>query len=411
MPDTGARHNTGDSRPPPLTPPPCDLSGLEFMPLKLQTLFDSDFYALSSGDEFKVGLKLWGKSWHEKPAASLPGDEKLLAMKAGVALDVWRQLAPMALHKWVLCSDGRYYHPTVAREALKAWIERIGFRKRGASGAAARAKTEFDTKPYDVLKAQADQYLAALEPGAAISSISLSLPETLVELPPEPAQDEAEVVGKSAKGRDSGGERSRRDKNPSGSKKDSFFIDDGWTLDDVAIEDAQASGLSQAEIDAAATQHLEFWRGNGSRKTREGWAAQWRSRIDDIAEDPEVRRKLLRGRVKVHGVKLSGPPTKGPQWWRDAGAKLHSANAGVWTATWSRCAPRETHGVVVAASTEAAARINAGETGIDAQAVLGFAIRAIDPEQIKLAELARIDPQRARIQGWDGEQAGEGAPQ
>ena len=40
------------SQPEPLTPPECDLRGMPFMPLDIVRLFDSDLYALSTGDEF-----------------------------------------------------------------------------------------------------------------------------------------------------------------------------------------------------------------------------------------------------------------------------------------------------------------------------------------------------------------------
>ena len=50
-----------DQLPEPLTPAECDLRGMPYMPLDLVTLFDSDLYALSTGDEFKAALTLWGK--------------------------------------------------------------------------------------------------------------------------------------------------------------------------------------------------------------------------------------------------------------------------------------------------------------------------------------------------------------
>ncbi len=121
-PDAGAR-------PEPLSPPDCDLRGLAFMPLDIVRLFDSDFFALSSGDEFKAALSLWGKAFLQVPAGSLPADERILAHLSGSGAS-WPALREMALHGWVLCSDGRLYHPVVCEKAREAWKRRLAQRER-----------------------------------------------------------------------------------------------------------------------------------------------------------------------------------------------------------------------------------------------------------------------------------------
>lgn len=404
MAEETAGHNTGDSLVAPLTPPACDLTGLEFMPLKLQSLFDSDFYALSSGDEFKVGLKLWGKSWHEKPAASLPSDETLLAKKAGVSLETWRQLAPMALHKWIKCSDGRLYHPTVAREALRAWIDRIGYRKRGSAGAAGKAKSAFNPATFDDLKEQAEHFLAALENGAASTPSCLKQAGELPEAPNPPAKRDLQDGDKSAKGsgvEGSEGKGSEVKKTPSGSKNNILLsIDDGWALDEAAIEDGIVQGFTRPELEAAATQHRSWWNTNqpNAKKTCDGWVQQWRKRLDDLADDPEARSKLMRaGGAKVRRPEFSPAPAKGPQWWRDAGAKLHATNPAAWTSSFAGAIPHTERGIVTAATEAAAQRINDSATGLDVTALIGFPIRAVDPEEARIQELERTDPARAQL--------------
>lgn len=137
------------SAPQPLTPAQCDLRGLQFMPLDVGRVMDSDLFALTTGDEFKAAFALWCKSWTQVPAASLPTDERLLARFAGVNLAEWRGLGEMALRGWALCSDGRYYHPVVSEKALEAWSDRIAHRKRSAAANAAKSKKEFDPTPYE----------------------------------------------------------------------------------------------------------------------------------------------------------------------------------------------------------------------------------------------------------------------
>lgn len=111
----------------PLVPAECDLTGMPFMPLQVQRLLDSDLFALSTGDEFKAAVALWCKSWNQKPAGSLPADERVLAHLASAKQ--WKRVREMAMRGWVLCSDGRYYHPIVAENVLEAWARREDFRE------------------------------------------------------------------------------------------------------------------------------------------------------------------------------------------------------------------------------------------------------------------------------------------
>lgn len=123
--------------PPPLTPPDCDLRGLPYLPLDMARLFDSEFYALSTGDEFKAGVSLWCKSITQLPAGSLPADDRMLAYLSGAGAN-WCNVKEMALHGWIKCSDGRLYHRTVAEKVVDAWNARIASRARTEAARAAR---------------------------------------------------------------------------------------------------------------------------------------------------------------------------------------------------------------------------------------------------------------------------------
>ena len=110
--------------PEPLTPPDCDLSDFQYMDLDVRRLRDSKFAAGPSGEAFRAGVLLWCAAWHQVPAASLPDDDKWLARATGTKKSKWTQIKPIALHGWVLCSDGRYYHPVIAERALRAWLKK-----------------------------------------------------------------------------------------------------------------------------------------------------------------------------------------------------------------------------------------------------------------------------------------------
>lgn len=115
--------------PAPLIPADVDLRGMPWMPLDTVRLIDSDLFALSTGDEFKAAVALWCKSWTQVPAASLPNDDRILAHLSGTA-SRWKRVKAMCMRGWVLCDDGRYYHPVIAEKAMEAWKEREEFQDR-----------------------------------------------------------------------------------------------------------------------------------------------------------------------------------------------------------------------------------------------------------------------------------------
>jgi hypothetical protein len=107
--------------------PDCDLRDFAFMPLDVVRLRDSDIAALSSGDEFRCAVLLWCASWHQLPAASLPDDDQILSQLAGFGRVVkeWKKVRNGALRGWVVCADGRLYHPVVAEKAREAWRAKL----------------------------------------------------------------------------------------------------------------------------------------------------------------------------------------------------------------------------------------------------------------------------------------------
>lgn len=141
---------------PPLVPPDVDLRDFAFMPLDVVRLRDSDLSASANGEEFRAAVLLWCAAWHQVPAASLPHDDAILSALAGFGRVVkeWLKVKKGALRGWVLCSDGRLYHPVVAEKARDAWESKKKQRDRTAAARAARlslsakgATTEDATSP------------------------------------------------------------------------------------------------------------------------------------------------------------------------------------------------------------------------------------------------------------------------
>lgn len=132
----------------PLVPADLDLRDFQYMPLDVVRLVDSDLSAIATGDEFKAAVWLWCKAWHQVPASSLPNDDRMLALLAGYGRDLkeWRKVRETALRGFVLCDDGRLYHPVIAEKALEAADAK---RRR-------REQTEAATKARAARKAQRD---------------------------------------------------------------------------------------------------------------------------------------------------------------------------------------------------------------------------------------------------------------
>lgn len=126
--------------PAPLTPSDCDLRDFQFMPVDIVRLFASEFHALASDAEWRAGVTLWLKSFHQVPAGSMPDDDVQLcrAAELGRDLKAWRKVKERAMHGWVLCDDGRWYHPTVCEKANEAWARKQFQRERSRKANEAR---------------------------------------------------------------------------------------------------------------------------------------------------------------------------------------------------------------------------------------------------------------------------------
>ena len=139
-----------DQLPPPPVPADVDLRGHDWMPLYGERLFGSATWIESSDAARIAALRLW---WHsfakEKPAASLPDNDRLLAVYAGYGevVRAWKKIKAEAMRGWVLCSDGRWYHLVVAEIAMESWQRQQDHQESNA------AKTERQRRWRERLKA------------------------------------------------------------------------------------------------------------------------------------------------------------------------------------------------------------------------------------------------------------------
>ena len=101
--------------PKPMSPPACDLHGYEFMPLFGAKLFESDFWSEANDTQRCAALRLWWAAWRQVPAGSLPTKDAVLCRLAGFEdnLKRWAKVKAIVLHGFILCADGRLYHPLI----------------------------------------------------------------------------------------------------------------------------------------------------------------------------------------------------------------------------------------------------------------------------------------------------------
>lgn len=141
-----------EALPDPLVPPEVDLRGMEWMPYYGDRLGRSSFNSVCSDSAWRAGHNLWWAAWNNVPASSLPNDEAQLARYADLGRDIkgFRKVKEDALHGFVLCSDGRLYHPFIAELALQAWDKRLKERERKARW---RAGTSLKETEWGALRA------------------------------------------------------------------------------------------------------------------------------------------------------------------------------------------------------------------------------------------------------------------
>jgi hypothetical protein len=126
-----------DELPDPLVPEEVDLRDFPTMPLDTLRLLDSEFIAASTPKNFKAAVMLWCHSWHQVPASSVPNSAQWLRIHSGLGRD-WPRAKQQVLYGFILCSDGRYYHPVIAEMALQSFSKRKGASQKAKTAATSR---------------------------------------------------------------------------------------------------------------------------------------------------------------------------------------------------------------------------------------------------------------------------------
>lgn len=116
--------------PAPLTAPDCDCTDLDGFMLNVERLMASELVALSTHEEVAAAIFLWSRAWKQRPAASLPDDDKVLAAFARLPLKRFLKVKQNATRGFVKCSDNRLYHKVLSEEATRAYEKKLAFRTK-----------------------------------------------------------------------------------------------------------------------------------------------------------------------------------------------------------------------------------------------------------------------------------------
>lgn len=286
--------------PSPLTGLDCDLKAFPFMPVEIMRLFNSEFHAQANDSEWRAGMTLWLKSWHQVPAASIPNDDIALARLAELGRDVksWKKLRERALHGWVLCDDGRLYHPVVAQKAIEAMAKKKAQQERTTRArlAALKKRLSQNSNPEDQERLEKE-----------ISSLSLILKsittEHVTKYVTESVTDAVTETNREGEGEGEGegiidisltsfeieSAQSKTELNedrtnpvprvtkPKG-KTNGTRLSDDWqpSAEDQAY--ASSQGYAEPDIQRIAESFRDYWIAQaGAKGIKRDWAATWRT--------------------------------------------------------------------------------------------------------------------------------------
>jgi hypothetical protein len=216
---------------------------------------------MENAEVFRSAVLLWCAAWHQVPAASLPNDDAELARIAGFGRFVteWKAIKEEALHGFVLCSDGRYYHGVVAEIALESWAKRQAFQARSKAANEARHGAKGPRKPP--------------KPKGKNGS-SLKEPSSI----PQGSQVKGSEVKKEKKEPPTGGSK---EDGARGSR-----LSPAWFADEQDRTYAAEQGFLPDEIDRAEDRFRDFWLGKAGADARKAdWRATWRNWIRRDADE------------------------------------------------------------------------------------------------------------------------------
>ena len=289
-----------DDLPAPPVPADCDLRSFGYMPLDITRLFGSRFHAVANDAEWRAGVTLWAKSFHQVPAASIPDDDVELCRLAELGRDLkaWLKLREVALHGWIKCSDGRLYHPVVAQKAKEAWEAKQARRARTEAARAKRHGHTVTEAPRPSVTASVTENATDLVTGSNLTEQNLTEP-SLGSQRTSPATDGKPDgwLGQWEGTRASGTNPRATGANPRAQAAErATRLPPDWQPSEAAAAYARNLGLDPAKV---AERFRNYWHAKaGKDAAKLDWDATWRNWCMTEAErNPPARKPTPSGYV------------------------------------------------------------------------------------------------------------------
>lgn len=286
----------------PMTPADCDLQDFPFMPLHVARLRDSDLAAEESPEACWYAVLLWAASWHQIPAGSLPDNDAVLTKLIGLGRDVrtFRKHKAGAMRGFVVCDDGRLYHPVVAEQALTSWRRKIEQRWRSECSRVKKAnqrnKTEFPLPTFEEFHASLPETSRLPDVPAASpycpQGHDAPSPGTRGSCPPENEVQETGIGTETGTGTNKVVEAPQalpldppQVGSEAASSKRGSRLPANWTPGVELITFAIREGFTEREADQIAAKFRDYWTAQpGKAGVKLDWPATWRNWIRNEGE-------------------------------------------------------------------------------------------------------------------------------
>ncbi len=191
----------GAAGPAPLVPAGINIRAVEGTMLDNYDMLDSDWISRLDLAERGAAMTLHLVAMKQQPSGSLPDDDVLLAGYLGFSVrevDLWLGMRSRVMNGWVLCSDGRLYHPYRAKNVLRLWIGWREANRRSALGNGTRsAEVRRGVRAIEADIGFAAEALRALDPADKFLDdleVRMSKWTTRPRLVPEAVEEVAEAV-------------------------------------------------------------------------------------------------------------------------------------------------------------------------------------------------------------------------
>lgn len=271
--------------PAPPIPADADLRHFPCVSINAADLRNSDMAIEGDPADNWFCIILMMAAWHQLPAGSLPDDDAKLAYLAGMGRDLrgWKKRRKGALRGWVLCSDGRLYHPMMV-EAVHEALQKSQRGRRSAETRWDLAASSFD-QPIENIEKQKCDGIADAMLGTERNRTERKESSLRSDSPPvTPQAPRAEKgAGEAASVRpDPPPQPEPPPKRQSRAKAQQTRLPEGWIIPPEWRDWAWDRGMSDPEIVSESEKFFDHHRSLGS--ARADWLASWRKWVRNHIE-------------------------------------------------------------------------------------------------------------------------------